>query len=571
MTVLLLFLCLLLAGCAAPEAAPAGQAAVSFSIGTEPCRLEAGQDGLLLIYEQEEESKLCLFSPENFSLLAEAAVPGTDCRRNGGFLICFDRDSDTLFLLRADLSEAGEVVLPAPVYGSPLLCSDGKTVFYSSGEELRRLDIAAGTDNVILRLPDWALSPEEILMDDSLILCRAYGEEIRTIFVSNSGAILANRTEQLPIVTGQSSFYTHIYYGTCDVLYYGENQQKMQMLPLPEGSLLVDFLPEQGKAVTLNASQLVLFDLSSGKRTACLELEKDVQPIRAVGIGSSIAILTANEQGEQSILIWNPALSPVHDETVYTTPLYTEASPDIKGLNRCRERAEQLGSQYGITILLGADAVQSQPRDYLLMQEYIVPVLEEKLNLLEKKLASFPKGFLKALSDNAGGISLCLVRSIEGVSEADALELAAGLHFWDSSGCILAVSAGSGFQRAVFHELFHIADEQLLALSKTLADWNSLNPSDFEYDRNYQDYAQHANSIYLRPELRYFVDAYSMTFPAEDRARLLECAVTEGYESMFRSPALQAKLRTLCTAIRTVFPMDEKAVLWEQYLQEPIQ
>lgn len=565
MMVLLFLLCLLLAGCAAPTEAPPGQPVTVCELSTPPCQLEALGDNLLLITEEAGQSRFRLHSPADFSLLAEAVVPGTDFRVHGGFVSCFHED--TLTVLSADLSQSVPFPLSAPIVGMPLLTADGKTVYYSSGDTLHRLDKSA--DTVLLSQPGWTLTPTNLLLSDMQIVCRAEGAESRTLYLSPAGAVLSNQPDEFPLVTGQKRYYTHIYYGTCDVLYYGTDTKNTQMLPLTQGALLVDFLPELDSAVAVQDSQLFLFDLSTGKRTAAADLEDGFQPIRAVSAWNRIAVLTANSQGQQAVLLWNPALTSVADDTVYATPLYTEASPDLTGLNRCRERAKQVGSPYGITILLGADAVQNQPKDYLLTQEYIVPVLEEKLNVLEKRLAAFPKGLLKAMSDKAGGISLCLVRSIEGVSDMDALELAAGLHFWNHSGCILAVSAGESFQRAAAHELFHIMDEQLLT-AKALTGWDSLNPTDFAYDRNYQDYSQHSSSLYLRPELRYFVDTYSMTFPAEDRARLLECAVTEGYSALFRAPALQAKLKALCTAIRTVYPIEDKAVLWEQYLLEPI-
>ena len=67
---------------------------------------------------------------------------------------------------------------------------------------------------------------------------------------------------------------------------------------------------------------------------------------------------------------------------------------------------------------------------------------------------------------------------------------------------------------------------------------------------------------------RVFIDNYAMTFPAEDRARIFECACTPGNEEDFASPILQAKLQRICTGIRQAFDLEDvpERFLWEQYL-----
>ena len=58
-----------------------------------------------------------------------------------------------------------------------------------------------------------------------------------------------------------------------------------------------------------------------------------------------------------------------------------------------------------------------------------------------------------------------------------------------------------------------------------------------------------------------------MSFPKEDRARILEYAMMPGNESYFSSEQMQAKLQTICTALREVFDLDpEQHYAWEQYL-----
>ena len=63
-----------------------------------------------------------------------------------------------------------------------------------------------------------------------------------------------------------------------------------------------------------------------------------------------------------------------------------------------------------------------------------------------------------------------------------------------------------------------------------------------------------------------------MSFPKEDRARILEYAMTEGNEHYFQSKTMQSKLRQLCIGIREGFGLKKSpdTFLWEQYLQESL-
>ena len=59
-----------------------------------------------------------------------------------------------------------------------------------------------------------------------------------------------------------------------------------------------------------------------------------------------------------------------------------------------------------------------------------------------------------------------------------------------------------------------------------------------------------------------------MSYPKEDRARILEYAMTPGHSEYFRSPQMQAKLSQLCQGIREAYGLkkQKEAFLWEQYL-----
>jgi len=131
---------------------------------------------------------------------------------------------------------------------------------------------------------------------------------------------------------------------------------------------------------------------------------------------------------------------------------------------------------------------------------------------------------------------------------------------------------GRGSEKALYHELCHLIDTQVFSESNAYDEWDRLNPRDFEYDYDYLTNLERTSQEYLQDHCRSFIDMYSMSFPKEDRARIMEYAMTEGNEHLFRSPMLQAKLALLCIGIREAFQLEncEDPLPWEQYLQNPL-
>ncbi|HIT33738.1 MAG TPA: hypothetical protein IAC31_03810, partial [Candidatus Faecousia intestinigallinarum] len=85
-------------------------------------------------------------------------------------------------------------------------------------------------------------------------------------------------------------------------------------------------------------------------------------------------------------------------------------------------------------------------------------------------------------------------------------------------------------------------------------------------------YQEHMDSAYLTGDDPAFLDAFSMTYPREDRARILQYAMTELGQGRFDTDNLQEKLRTICVAIRDAFDWEDSPMVfpWEQYLHEPL-
>ena len=215
---------------------------------------------------------------------------------------------------------------------------------------------------------------------------------------------------------------------------------------------------------------------------------------------------------------------------------------------------------------------EKEPYDYDLEYEHMVGVLQRELELLDRNLSRYPEGFLSTLASRFDGITICIVRSLTGTAEAGSLTSADGIQFLNGYRAYIALAAPHNTEYALYHEMCHLIDTVVITESGAYDRWDELNPQDFTYDFDYIANQTRDGSAYLQESNRYFIDTYSMSFPKEDRARILEYAMKSDRASFFRSEIMQKKLRKLCEGIREAFDLKNSAEVfcWEQYLNEPI-
>ena len=212
-------------------------------------------------------------------------------------------------------------------------------------------------------------------------------------------------------------------------------------------------------------------------------------------------------------------------------------------------------------------ALAVQPWDYRFEAEYLAPILQKELRLLEQRLARYPDGLLQKTKEHFTGLTLCLVRQITGSSESGTLTSATGIQFFEEGEAYVVITTGMHSEQALYHELYHAMETHLLTESTALDRWDSLNPAGFVYGSNLQD-----SDIYLQGQSRAFVDRYSMLSQKEDRARVLENAMLPDNEEVFRSEYMQRKLNALCTGLREAYRLKKypEILPWEQYLITPL-
>lgn len=518
------------------------------------------EDGVLLLSATENGTLLTLLTGEALYPAAAAEVPSslTSLLVNEEGVSFFD--GGNLVILDENLREITTLAAPEDMTGAPLLTDDRKSMYYCAGSNLCVLDMDTGISRV-LRQHSEELTLEALQMDGTLVQCRAADGGI-LFFSAETGQLVEESGIDLLLETKGTRYLAAL--GQEDgILAFGSTATPVQMLqtqPQAEYTLL----PDSFAVLEAASDNLNYYDLSSGLRTSCLALDGSLTA--AADGGNGILWLLA----DNSVLYrWDTNFLPSGDDTLYTATYFTRSNPDLAGIAACQELAREIGERHGVEVLVWEDALDVAPWDYRVTEEYQVPVLEEQLRLLDQRLANFPEGFFAQLPET---LTICLVRSLEGYNGLETVEAASGVQYWVEDRPYIALSTKSSTEGGLYHELCHVFDTRVIGQSNAYDLWEELNPSGFQYDYDYAANAVRNAGEYLRDAERCFIDTYSMSFPKEDRARILEYAMTPGNEHYFQSEVMQAKLTQVCLGLREAFGLKKSpdTFLWEQYLKESL-
>lgn len=541
-------------------------------------------DGDVLLFSGNDTTTLTRLAGEKLYTIAQITL---DCRidpedtafqisENG--ITYYSADTRELVFLDNDLKEVRRLALPGDMTGKPVLSSDRTLVYYCTADAVRVFDLTTGLDKLLKSISYPHQSADAVLAEDTILRCNMVDVQgwAYTVFLSTqTGQLVAELEQNINLTTSGGNYYVKTEDGVLEQVLFGKEGEAPVALspadPYAKPWILKQTHSVVTESVTEESTILEHYDLTAGKRTAVLELPAgmgllSVEPRMDGGIW----LLVHNElTGEIAILLWNSADSTVADETVYTGPRYTADKPDETGLAECAAMAASIGKTYGVEILVGREAASQQPWDYTLTYEYQPGVIRRELEILEAALAQFPEGFFGQLP---GTPQICIVRAITGNAQSGSVAGAQGLQFWEGETAYVALAAGDNLAQSFFHEMFHIIDSRVLSVCRLYYQWDDLNPEGCEYFNDYTSYRNADVSKYLQEEDRAFIDAYSMSYPREDRARIMEYACMEGSAHYFRSEVMQSKLKLLCEGIRKAFQLEKypESFLWEQYLNDPL-
>lgn len=535
----------------------------------------------LLIFSGRSSTTLTLFTGEELTPIGSISLgflldPQDDSLQFGlNALSFYDSANAQILVLDRTLTVQRRIPAPSDLTGAPLLSMEGTVLYYCTPTALRAWDLDSGVHQILAELSYPEQSVSGLVRDGKILLCRVHNGSTGSTLVldGETGGLLKRMSEDLQLQWDGTEYFATFSPGAVQILVYGyKGQEPRQLLPedFNASSLL---LPGTHRAISLWKSRkgsylFTAYDLDTGKEVASLLLGSNSKPLFCAGSSDSVYILS---QGS-NLFRWDIPEGLAQSKDSYSFPYRPSRDFGDPELSLCREYAQALSDQYGIEILIGDDALASPPWDYILEAENTPCVLWRQLDLLAQWLDSYPASVIRETVAHFDGFKLCLVRSLTGAIGDGSLPAAAGLQYFQDNTAYLALAVGKYAEQTLYHEFYHAMQTHLLASTTALDHWERLNPSGFTYDLDYAANRQRESGVYLAPGMRSFIDTYSMSFPKEDQARILEYAMLPEHERLFAEPILQSKLRTLCDALRDAYRLEEPqgTYLWEQYLEDPL-
>lgn len=621
--VVLVLTMLLLCGCDSPQVSgvPTEESTIPVSSATEPTEapglydpgspLEQATQGALhifpldtrqaagirfmgediLLFSGNHRTRLTCLSGENRHIAAEVSLtclldpedPIVTVDENG--VTYFDPLTRELVFLDKQLREQDRIPLNIRYLGNLGLSPDRRQLYYLTEDSLRVRDLETGTDRILSQMCFPQQRLEALHCNGSIIQCSAVysdGSWNSLFFCAETGDIRYETPEDVKLWTCGDFYFTARPDGWYQELISGSDHFGPSVLVPPDPYSGLEPVPELQRILLYDSAQdntnLDCYNLGSGTHRSHLSLPGCYYPVSVQPdpSGEALWFLVFDSQSQTDMLCrWSLEHSATGDSSHYLQSRYSRENPDEAGLAACAALAAEISRKHGVDIRIGEEAVAEQPWDYFFVSEYQVPLIEHSLEELDRILSIYPEGFLKkaASETGSGKLILCLVRSIHGNTNTGALDSATGLQFWDDrANAYLAITPDGAMAQNLHHELFHILDSRVLSSCSVYDDWNSLNPSDFHYDNSYAANLLRSDWELTTGDTQYFIDLYSMSFPKEDRARIMEYAMLPGQAHLFRTEAMQSKLRQLCWGIRVAFDLELSldVLPWEQYLTEPL-
>ena len=552
--------------------------------GTSHYAMTTMGDGLLL-FSGEEETTLTYLSdtsdPISVTLTGCYIYPdGNAVQVTDQGIGYYDSHDHTLVFLDSMLQESTRMSLPKEMINPPVLSADGQWIYYYADHSLRSLELRTGISRL---LRESKYDVQKILglhFDGSVLECSVIdGENEQTMFISTETGETLFTSEAQPVLhTMGQKYFAQWCEGIEWQFLFGTRGEKPKCLALSKTEVFFPLLGSS-KLIAYQADEtgtgLTVYDLAKGNQESKVRLSGISEPLSLqIDKNSGLIWFLADEiqDSNQALYCWDTTLSQAEDNQTYVLPYYTAEEPDIKGLEQCIQQAEELGEKYGIRIQIWEDAVKTVPTDSIFEVEYLVPVYQRTLTALDEALTCYPEEIFKKIAKKSANrkLTISLVRDIYDSNELGSQNAEDGVLFWDNGSIYIALAMTDQPKVNIYHELFHAIDSYVLTECTAFDHWEELNPKEFSYDYSYILNQYREDTQYLEGKNRAFIDLYSMSYPKEDRARIMEYAMLDGNKAYFESDFMQMKLKRLCNGIREAFGLTdhEETYLWEQYLKK---
>lgn len=429
----------------------------------------------------------------------------------------------------------------------------------------------------------------------------------------------------------------HFEDGLSEIVFGKEEEEVPQVISLKDyeeyGQTVTDIRTESvisclrkedaGEAQKVSLFKLCLYDLANGKRQYALDLHyihelQDTPNCRMAYLKEADCVVCMIEDSTIRWLVWDLTKdsSKTGDGTNYIYKWQNPERPDYERLTQLTQWAEQIGQKNGVEIYFGESVIRNCKSHENKASTNVIRI-EKMLGILEKALDKYPEGMLAQLGEKSvqeGRLQIHLVSDIVPIG-SDAVDASGYRNSIDGIPYIvLDINCVTELEKIVYHEIFHAIEwelcygqrfsskeEQKRYEQKFMQDlrnyygidiegeiyydkkieiffdeeeWNNLNPNGFKYDSNYRtNRRNHNDEFTVGTDDVYFIEIYSKSFPYEDRATIMECAMLDAEDEQHKnveSFGIQAKLKYICKEIRRGFDTTgwpEKTV-WEMAITE---
>ena len=361
------------------------------------------------------------------------------------------------------LQEVRRIAVPEEISGKPMLSSDGRILYYCTGWSVMAWELDSGIRRTVKEMVYDAQELTALHGDGQILECRIQdGTSAYKLLLSvDQGLEIRTLPENTVLYTDGHGYFTVFPSGYQTLLIHSTMAGNPELLLPSEMGQAQFYLPEDHAAVTVISAEegirLDYYELNTGILRSSITLDPLQNPKNIVNSKNhALYILAYDPAADCGVLYRWDVLRQTPDPanvTTYQTDYRSAEDPDLEGLETCRKQAEAIGEKYGVTVLVWEDVLTVQPWDYQFKAEYLAPVLEKELQLLDTRLAQYPQEVLQQTKEHFSGLTFCLVRQITGTGAGNSLTSATGIQFFQDGEAYVAVTTGKYSEQALYHEL----------------------------------------------------------------------------------------------------------------------
>lgn len=485
----------------------------------------------------------------------------------------FDIENGTVFFV--DKYGAKTTAYTVPESGTGInisVSADGEYILvaYSDGSHVQTVDVKSGT------VADADISIDEYIWSidysgDRFVL--SFGDNEYAFIDPKSGSCITKTTDMYGSFCGELFSYS-----VDDAVLLGDPDEEQRLfIPLENGESVMS-VASGYLTTSCSDGSFGFYDLGNGLRANVTMPDVDLYNGVTALNENGTALITALGNDALTLYMYDvvSAFAGVADIESAEVRLCSGdfISEDIKAL------AAEIENDFGVELIYGSAG--NDFIDYSYVSQAVTDPFRiySAMRTMKSVFALYPSGMLReAYEFGYDGIQIYLCGNIYGIGGG----LSAAGAFVTESGkyIVMVLDIYEDLYYNLPHELSHVFDRRIEYVSENggtdlLAEWEAATPLTGAYGYSYDGYdgmSAYTVDGEVTPSRVWFLDAYSRTYPTEDRARIMETLFNR---DDYRYPAIndyeniKQKASLYCRILRTAFPCCDidGALYWEEGLSD---